>query len=171
MPGRRPRLLGTTAVAAVVSAIVSGCAFSGINLVDDRRVHFVSPAAFSDVTLPLTVSWATSVRDVGTNGGYVFAVFVDRAPIGPGQTLRSLAKDDPTCLAQPTCPDAAWLAQRNIYLTTQPHLTLTTLPDNRTAATHSRDGHYIIVTLLRGGRRVGESAWQRDFYVRHEGAR
>jgi hypothetical protein len=104
------------------------------------------------------------MRSFGPAGS--FAVFVDRAPVQPGKTLRSIAGGDAACQRDPTCPNADYLAQRRVYATKQPSIELTEVAPLRA----SRDQvqlHTVTVVLLDGsGRRVGESAWTREFRLR-----
>lgn len=134
--------------------------------VRDERVRVVAPDDRSAVTLPLRVRW--TVHDfavTGTDGtrsaerGY-FAVFVDRAPIPPGETVEWLARDDAPC-PDSGCVDQKYLRDRHIYTTEKTSLLLDQLP-----AIQERGGverHEVVIALLDGtGRRIGESA----FYVR-----
>ena len=156
---KRKFAAGVTALLAV-----TGCAVKDINLVEDRRIHVDAPHDQQMVRLPVTLRWSTR----GVAPGLTYAVFLDRPPIRPGKTLKSLAKDaeDDACMARPDCPDAAWLAGRGVYLTKNRSLVLSALadrrPENRPKA---RDGHEAVIVLLNGTRRVGESSWYRQFYI------
>lgn len=150
---------------AVTAVMLSGCAVHGLNLVEDRRLRMEAPGDQQTVRLPVTLRWAAH----GIDPALTYGVFVDRAPIRPGQTLRSLAKDaeDDACLARPDCPDAAWLAGRGVFLTRSPFVVLSALPDRRPEnRPKARDGHEAVIVLLAGDRRVGESSWYRQFYVK-----
>jgi hypothetical protein len=79
-----------------------------------------------------------------------------------GKDLNWLARNDRACTRQPACPDEAYLAQRGIYITTDPTVTLDHLP----TADRGRgdEQHYVNVVLLDGtGRRTTESAWYLPF--------
>lgn len=105
----RTRLRATGAGVAAVVGLV-GC---GVTLPAESAVEITAPAAMATHELPLEVRWEAPRVPAGG-----FAVFVDRAPVAPGQDLRSIARaeDDRACLDRPTCPDASWLRARGIYL-------------------------------------------------------
>lgn len=151
-----------TRLALALALVVStgGCAFSGIDLVEDRRVRILEPSPDQEVTMPLTIRWEADRVD-----GLRYGVFVDRAPIKPGATLRTVAGDDDVCLARPDCPDTDYLNAKGVYVTQEPSLTLAGLPDLRNTDEHRRDPHFATIVLLDGDRRVGEGAWYRDFAV------
>jgi hypothetical protein len=139
-------------------------------------VHFVAPRSRALVVAPLTIRWTVSgfaVRRPGTGppsraAGY-FAVFVDRAPVRPGDTLAAVAAGDPRCLHQPGCPDADYLAQRRVYTTFKPQITLPLIApiagDTSRVQTHA----VTVVLLDTAGHRIGESAWELDFRMRRAG--
>src|SRR5687768_54191 len=80
-----------------------------------KRARITSPAAHAKVTLPAPIRWTIRDFDVVQPGSAVrkdsgyFAVFVDRAPMPPGEDLAWLARKDDACLAQKGCPDAKYL--------------------------------------------------------------
>ena len=173
---RRPGPLATRRARPLAVALVSlgAAGLTACGPVDplfrnDRRVEITAPRSQQQVSLPFTLRW--SVRDfrlTGPDGGRdagsgYFAVFVDTAPIPPGETLASIAKDDRSCLPEQGCPDERYLADRRIFTTTRPELTISELavPDGE-----RDDGrrHEATVVLLDGsGRRIGEGAWHVDF--------
>ena len=131
---------------------------------DDDRVDITAPRDRQHVAAPLTVRWTTKGLTLGEEGGPAqFAVFVDRAPIHPGQSLRAVGDD--ACRRTPGCPDESYLRDRYIFLTRGTSLTLDTLPaksgPNRTGA---KDAHDVTIVLVDAeGRRAGETAWTRSF--------
>lgn len=164
------------ALVATLAASVTGCGLthlSDLNFRVDNRLHFDAPKSRSLVHSPLTVSW--TMRDFTIAGpgsaapsrhaGY-FAVFVDRAPIKPGETLKAVGKGDPTCENNPKCPDKTYLNNHRVYTTTQTHLRLPLVTD--IAGNHeSVQMHAVTVVLLdTSGHRIGESAWELDFRMR-----
>jgi hypothetical protein len=159
------------AMAAMLAITLPGCAFSNIDLLQDRRVHIQSPKTDQTVNLPVTITWTASDIAVGQGRPPVlFGVFVDRAPIKPGATLRSVAGGDKQCLRNPSCPDATYLRVHGVYVVDGTQLTLPFLADLRTA--HSpvhQDVHTVTIVLLIGDRRDGESAFTRTFYVARTG--
>ncbi len=147
--------------------MLPACTFSGVDLVKDQRVHFVTPDDQATVRVPLTVKWRAEHTD-----GLTFAVFVDRHTMRSGTSLRSLVpKDDSACRADPKCPDASWLSSNGVYLVKGTSITLTNLKDNRPDHDDSaRDSHTITVILLDGDKRDGEGAWSRQVYVDRSGS-
>jgi hypothetical protein len=127
-------------------------------------VDITAPRARERVVAPLAVRWTTNDLALGEPGGPTqFAVFVDRAPLHPGQSLDS--RGDDACRRTPGCPDDSYLRDRFIYLTRDTSLTLETLPaksgSNRTGAKHAHE--VTIVLLDADGRRHGEAAWSVEF--------
>jgi len=157
------------ALLALVAVALPGCGLltTDVNLVQDRRVDVEAPGKAARVGLPVTIRW--SAHDVA---GRTFALFVDRAPIKPGDSFRALAEDehDDACLQQRGCPDAGWLRNRGVYVTTGRSLTLDTLPDTRDTGRGARDSHEVTIVLMHDGRRDGEAAWSRQFYVDRSGS-
>jgi hypothetical protein len=178
---RRRRFLGAlvrcavslTCAAALAATTGCGPHLSQLSFRVDKRLHFVTPKDRTLVHTPFTVSWtmrdftvsAPSPGPTDKDVGY-FAIFVDRAPIRPGQSLKSLAKDDPSCRLNPKCPDAGYLALRQIYTTTSPSVTL----DQVSSLTDTGDKtqlHDVTVVLLdTSGHRIGESAWHLTFKLK-----
>lgn len=147
-----------------------GC---GLALRQDQRLSFLSPPDRAEVSGPLVLRWRMrGFRAVRFDGSHdarrgEFAVFVDAAPMRPGQHLDALAARDPLCRAAAGCPDAFWLRQHGIYLTTQTQLTLPALPIGGGTADGALRRHQITVVLLDGrGYRIGESGWTLTIYTR-----
>lgn len=166
MSRRGPSALGC--LAAVVLA--AGC--GDIELERDGRVGFLAPPERARVELPLVLRWSVERQDFratgfdGSRSGRrgVFAVFVDSAPMRPGQHLDSLADRDRSCRASPGCPDTAWLAEHGVYLTTRPQLVLRGLPADSGRRAPAGRRHQATLVLLDGrGVRTGEGAWIRSF--------
>jgi hypothetical protein len=166
------RTFAFIALAAAVFA-ASGCRTSGLAFRIDDRLEIVAPEESAEVTLPFELSW--TVEDftvVGADGsrsddaGY-FAVLVDTSPMPPGENLTYYARDDETCNPQTKCPDAAYLADRNVFVTRDTTFPVTTLQDTRPIDRPSApDTHEITIVLLNGSNeRIGESAFKVDFTV------
>jgi hypothetical protein len=164
---RRSTALRTTALALCVAS-TAGCQLSQLQFTNDHRLSFESPQARHRVQIPVTVSW--SMKDfeaTGLDGGRdshqgAFAVFVDRAPMPVGKDLKWLAKGDTGCKRDLRCPDAHYLADRGVYVTTSSNVKLETLPAQSSGT--GDEQHYVNVVLLDGtGHRIGESAWYRPF--------
>ena len=161
---------------AVVGCLVAtGCGITHMQDLSfrvDNRLHFTTPKARTKVHQPLTVAWTIHDFRVAPAGseppskdaGY-FAVFVDRTPIQPGQTMRAVADGDTSCKHDPKCPDAAYLAQHEVFTTTATTLTLPQIP-NVLGSTDKVQSHTITVVLMdTAGHRIGESAWQLDVRI------
>ena len=160
-------------LALVLAGAVSGCVnISQLQFKADDRLHFTSPKAYSEVSLPLTVAWTMHDFTVVPDGteptsrseGH-FAVFLDRSPIRPGQTLEALARNDRSCARTPGCPDLAYLAGLRVYPTSETELTLDSVPPIA-GDTHKVQSHFLTVVLLDStGHRIGETAWSLRFKV------
>jgi hypothetical protein len=146
--------------APVIALAVQGCAVHGLAFVQDDRVEITTPSDNATVSMPLELRWEVD----GYDGE--FGVFFDRSPMRPGKGLESLVpEDDALCRANPACPDAAWLAARQMYVTGEPSLTVEQLPDRRSEGSGS-DRHEVIIVLLdAGGTRQGEATFIREFIV------
>ena len=162
----RPSLrAGLVAVALVLSA----CVPEGLAFVKDDRLEISAPKSRATVTTPVTVDWTVhdfevtgKTGDERDDAGY-FGVFVDRAPMPPGEPMAWLARDDRRCQATPGCPDRVFLADLGAYTTTETSFTVKNLPDRDAYQGH--ESHEVTVVLLDGtGRRIGESAWYVDFF-------
>lgn len=111
---------------------------------------------------PVRVTWESRLLPQSASG---YAVFVDKAPIHPRQSLRAVAKGDESCLHTRGCPDAAYLRAHDVFLTTATTVTIpyfATLPG---AERHDRRPiHEVTVVLVdRSGYRVGEYAYSVQF--------
>jgi hypothetical protein len=169
VPRRSGRRLPTALLLGLAAVVATtGCQLSQLQFRVDDRLHFSAPKARALVTAPVTVSWRISgFTPSGLDGSNdrskgAFAVFVDRAPMPVGKDLRWLARKDAGCARDPRCPDASYLADRGIYVTTETSIRLETLPS--APAGVGDEQHYVNVVLLDGGgHRIGESAWYRPF--------
>ena len=168
MPENRQRsALGTAwrLLLAVVALAPTGCSVSHLDLVNDHRLRFVSPANRAHTHLPVIIRWS---RPAFTGRGS-FALFVDRAPVRPGQRLDAIASGDPTCDHPPGCDNAAYFSAHQVYSTPAEAFTLShidTLSGNR----QSQQLHQVTIVLLdSAGRRLGESAWYRFIWLPRAG--
>ena len=126
---RLSRAFASSCRLAVVAALTlgaSGCGLThlhDLNFRVDDRLHFTSPADRSSVHQPFMVSWTIHAFTVvapdsaapSRDAGY-FAVFVDRPPIKPDQTLNAVGHGDPTCEQDPSCPDTSYLRDHRAKL-------------------------------------------------------
>ena len=164
----RPSTASRAVVALLAVTALSGCNLSSLQLTNDRRLTFSTPQARTRVKTPLVISWTMKDFDAaGLTGAKdphegVFAVFVDSAPMPAGKDLKWLARDDKGCAHDAECPSKPYLTARNVFLTTDPTLTVTLLP--RQSDGVGDEQHYVNVVLLDGtGTRIGESAWYLPF--------
>ena len=148
--------------AVLLVAAVAGCAnYRDLAFSKDDSIRFVSPKPLTLVKLPMTLRWA--VR--GSPRAASYAVFVDKAPVKPGRTLRDVVRHDDACKAAGSCLDAQSLASRGVYLTADTSLQLTavaTLASHQTVQVHDA----ILILLDAAGRRIGEAAWDVQFKLR-----
>jgi hypothetical protein len=168
---------GLSAVLLVTA--LAGCALTqleNLNFRVDDRLEFTAPEARALVGQPVTLSWTISDFTIrapesgppSRDAGY-FAVFVDRTPIKPGQTLDAVASGDSYCRNDPSCPDREYLRQHQVYTTTRTSLRLPMIP-NLAGSDEDEQVHSATVVLLdTSGRRIGESAWQLDFRLHKVG--
>lgn len=158
------RLLAVLAALACTACVPQGLAFR----LDDR-LTITAPQDRAEVTLPVTLQWQVedfAVVEPGAgvrkDAGY-FAVFVDTAPVPPGKTLAHVARNDAGCRVEAGCPDAAYLAARGIYTTTETQLVLEQLPRGEE---DRRERHTATIVLMdAAGERIGESAFEVVFEV------
>jgi hypothetical protein len=153
------RRLRPLLVVLAVAALAPACSAEGMAFREDRRVDIVEPSDRAEVRLPVRLRWTAE------DAGPYFAVFVDRAPVRPGQSLRAVT--DESCSRTPGCPDAAYLRDRHVYLTEGHSLRLDTLPPPGTSQrTGAKDRHEATIVLIdRDGRRMGEAAYTVEFTV------
>jgi hypothetical protein len=141
---------------------LTGCRVSQYGFLQDTRVHITSPGADAVVKTPLTVAWTAPGIHLGSSaqGPAEYAVFVDRNPMQPGQGLKSLCSHNDThCRNTPGQPDAAYLAQSDVFLTKSTSVTLPNLPPQTPPQLHT-----ITVALLNSaGQRIGEAAYSVEF--------
>lgn len=166
------RLAAFLSVTLAVLIGLTGCS-GNYQFVQDKRLHFLSPKNHSKVERPVTVQWSiTDFTPIATPDGQriktegLFAVFVDRSAIRPGQSLNKIIKKDAACLDKgSSCLDRLALADHDVYLTEKTVLTIDQLP--RIASSGSIENHTVTVILVDGaGYRIGESAWDLNFKVK-----
>ena len=155
--------------------LLSGCGLTHLQDLRfrvDERLHFVSPQARTTVHQPVTISWTMSDFTVAAQGsqppsrdaGY-FAVFVDKSPIKPGQTLKDVAKGDTACEQDPKCPDRKYLRDHDVYTTTAMSLKFGVLPNVPGDKSKEQMHTFTVVLLDTSGHRIGESAWELDVRI------
>lgn len=154
-----------SAVLCAAGLALAGCSADGLAFRQDHRVEIIEPRWRSTVSLPVTLRW--SPKDDAL-AGTTFGVFIDHAPMPPGEDLNFLARRDRSCQRTPGCPDRAWLEARQIYTTTATTLRVDELTDTRPRERADRkERHEVVIVLLdRTGRRKGEAAFYVEFFLR-----
>jgi hypothetical protein len=167
--------LGRVGLVVAGAALLSGCGITHLQDLSfrvDNRLHFTTPKARTKLHQPVHLAWtihgfriaAAGSEPPSRSAGY-FAVFVDRTPIKPGQTMKAVADGDPTCKRDPKCPDTSYLEQREIYTTTDLAMTLPQIPN--VVGDKGKVQHHAVTVVLMdtSGHRIGESAWELDFRI------
>lgn len=167
------RLARCAAVLALLP--LTGCGLThlqDLNFRVDHRLHFVSPEDRSTVARSFTVTWTMrdfTVAALGSaaptrDAGY-FAVFVDRSPVKPGQTMKSVMGSDQACQRNPRCPTTQQLKDLGIYTTTATSVRINQI-GNVSGDKETLQHHYVTVVLMdTAGHRIGESAWELDLRI------
>lgn len=161
------------ALALLCTVMAAGCGFSNLSFTTDTRLHFVTPKSRALVQTPLQLAWVINnfqvvppgTTPVSSHSGY-FAVFIDRAPIRPGQTIDVVA--DKSCRRTPGCVNAGYLADRGVYVTSAENVTLkevASLNSYQKVQLHEAT----VVLMNSAGHRIGESAWYLDFRMKEPG--
>lgn len=163
------RRICTAGAVLLLYGPLTACVPQGLAFRADQRLSFVSPEDRSTVSLPVKVDW--DIRDfevvdpgqpVGEDEGY-FGVFVDRAPVPPGEPLSWIARDDDDCRAADGCPDEEYLAARGVYATTETEMVFEQIPRTNVRAGQDERHRVVVVLLDADGRRIGESAFEIAF--------
>ncbi len=104
----------------------------------DNDIRFTEPVEGDFASAPLLVKWTG--RPAKTTS---WALFVDRAPIRPGQSIDDLEVQE----------------RQNLFLSDGQELVLDLVTPRRVAVVSRRDHHRLVVVPLDAkGRRVGEEA-------------
>lgn len=160
-PPLRRRVLTSLGLIAAC-AMLPGCAALGeMEFVQDDSIRITAPENLSTISLPGTVSWERAASDEG----HTIAVFLDRYPMPPGESLRDLLDEEDACRGNDTCLQPQNLAQIfGIYLSDSDEVTINALPLH--GPTDGESSHYAtLVPLDDEGVRVGESVWYVSFQV------
>ncbi len=112
------------------------------------RLEMLAPANYSKVREPLILRWAA--RDFSAPADGAFAVFVDRDPMPPGETLDYFAPDD----------------REGIHVLDATQLRIEVLAPLVGVDPAEQNHHAVTVVMLdRSGRRLGEYAGFTEFNV------
>ena len=156
-PWRRDvRFAAALACAVAPATVLAGCGTAQLQFRQSHRLVVDTPLDRQLVTLPLTLSWRVVDPALAARSPR-FAVFVDRPPVPAGEALSWVARDDRQCVGP--CPDAAYLAQHDVYPVDGTSVTLAALRD--LDQTGRNEVHDITIVLLGAdGRRAGEEAYR-----------
>jgi hypothetical protein len=150
-----------------MAALLAGCRTEHLALRTGDRLSIQRPDDMERVALPVTVRWKAggvkSSKDLRGPGPF-FAVFVDRPPVAAGTGLRTLVDSD--CRTTKGCPDLSWFADRNVYVTGEPSVTIRSLSPVGGSRVGADNAHRLTVVLIgEDGVRVDESAASVEFEV------
>lgn len=149
---------------AAAALIATSCAVDGLSFREDYRFSWVHPSSGEQVTVPFELDWEMD----GYDG--LFAVFVDGSPMRPRQTLLDIVPDEDPCRSQPACPDEAWLADEDIFVTEETSVVIDDVRDG-SGERSDRDPKVITIVLLDDdGTRTNESAFVREITIDRSGA-
>jgi hypothetical protein len=156
------------ALTLVVALATAGCRTDHLAFRADDSLSIQFPTPQQRVRLPVNVAWrATGVRPghTLTGNGPFFAVFLDRAPIAAGSSLKSLVDDD--CRKARACPSLGWFADRHVYITGDTSLKLTAVPDASTGTRTEADDtqRIVVVRISPDGVRLDDTAASVEFAV------
>jgi hypothetical protein len=160
---------------ALLVPLASGCGVAHISEISfriDKRLHFIAPKDRAKVKQPVTISWRMDNFTIWhpgddpnqPNSGY-FAIFVDRTPIKPGQTMKAVAAGDRFCQRTAGCPSISYLNNRDVFVTSNTSYSFPVIPpqanDKESVQLHT----FIIVLMSPSGHRMKESAWELDLRI------
>jgi hypothetical protein len=172
------RRLLAVAVAGGLMSGATGCATSlaGLQFHNDHRMTIITPHENEKVVAPVSLRWTMKNFTVAgprqgpiNNGTGYFAIFVDRSPVRPGQTLAAVNHRNSTCAHSTLCLSRSYLASEQVYTTTKAELVLPQVADI-SGNQQSVQFHTATVVLMNtAGHRIGESAWTVEFKMHTEG--
>lgn len=139
---------------------LAGCGgVSGALTVDDA-VEIVAPAPMQVVSTPFDVRWTGDLA-----AGESFAVFIDRDPPPPGESLADAFAEE--CDGADGCPDEVFLSTRGVHVTQGNDVeVLLVLPRGGADGAPELEVHHaVIVVVDDDGVRQGERAWSTEYRV------
>lgn len=160
----------------LMSASACATSLSGLQFHNDHRMKILNPHENERVTAPVTLRWtmknftvARAQQGPVNNGTGYFAVFVDRSPVRPGQTLASVNHRNPTCAHSTLCLSRSYLASEQVYTTTKDELVLPQVADISGNQQSVQFHNATVVLMNTAGHRIGESAWTVEFKMHAAG--
>ena len=143
---RARRLLGALLIGVALTSLP---ACQPMLFRNDHRIEIAEPANFATVHMPVELTWSAPGFAAPEMGE--FAVFVDRDPMPPGETVAYFAASG---------------RMQNLYIVSSTRLRLLKLDPNPGASDVERNHHDVTVVLLDPtGHRIGESAGFAEFTV------
>jgi hypothetical protein len=156
----------------------TGCATSlhGLEFHNDNRMKITSPHENDLVSAPFTLRWTMKDFTVAREGGGpveddtgYFAVFIDRAPVKPGQTLAAVSTNTPSCQHTTLCTTPAYLAGEQVYVTTNDEVRLRSVADILSNNESTQFHTATVILMNTAGERISESAWTVEFKMHSSG--
>jgi hypothetical protein len=142
-------------VVLAVIVVAAACSGSPGPLRADQRVRILEPAPGSTVTGPVVIRWS-STFEPGAASGRWFVVYLDAAPVAPGQSALVAAAEP--CATVPACLELGALNGPSAFLT-----------DGRSIDAGSLiagAAHRLTIVLVdEHGVRDGAVAWNASFRV------
>lgn len=125
------------AVAVALSLLMTGC-LEDRSFHENDMVRFVEPLEGDFASAPLLVRWEGRPEKTAQ-----WALFLDRAPIKPGTSIKDLEVQE----------------RQNLWITEEQELTIDFVPQRSTSVDARRDRHLLVVIPLDAdGQRIGEQA-------------
>lgn len=148
-----------------LSLVASGCSRitavdAPITLFRDNRLTIVQPRDSAEVRLPVTIKW--EVTEFPPTGGNHFALFLDRAPLGPRKRLKLVkCAEGPDAPIIQDCEDD----RETVFQTPEMHYAFDCLQPTASSG-RRRNVHEVNLILLDGeGYRDGEASASIRFEV------
>jgi hypothetical protein len=142
---------------ALLAVVLVACSGSPGRLQADSRVRILEPKPGSTVNGPVVIRWS-STFEPGEGSGRWFMVYVDAAPIPPGQS--ALVAAIQPCDTVPICLGTGAISGPNVFLTDAHSIDVGSLP-----AGAGPEHRFTIVLVDEQGAREGDVAWTASFRV------
>lgn len=151
---------GVAAAATLALLSLAGCGGASGALTVDDSVEIVHPAPLQVVSTPFDVRWTGDLA-----AGEAFAVFVDRDPVAPGESLAEAFAEE--CDGEAGCPDEVFLSTRGVHVTDRNEVAVPLLlPRGGADGAPDLEVHHVTVVVVdEAGVRLGERAWATELRV------